>query len=82
MSWFCHGAIQLRRAPHAACADFRDWAKKALGALRELRRTFGDPWDLFRRTEAAETFERLGLDAPSLLRKLEEHPATKLLEEA
>src|SRR5271166_2340133 len=24
-------------------SDFRDWAKEALGALRELRRSFGEP---------------------------------------
>jgi hypothetical protein len=63
-------------------SDFRDWAKQALGTLRELRRTFGEPGDLFWRAEAAETFERHGLDAPSLLRKLKEHPATKVLEQA
>jgi hypothetical protein len=57
-------------------ADFRGWAKTALATLRELRRTFSEPGDLVWRSQAAEVFERHGLDAPSLLRKLKESAAS------
>ncbi len=50
--------------------DFLDWAKNALDALRQIRRTFGESGDLVWRTEAAEVFENYGLDALSLFKKL------------
>ena len=62
--------------------EFREWAKHALSIVRELRRTFPDPGDLVWRSQAAEVFERHGLDALSLLRKLQDSPASAILSKA
>ena len=48
------GAIpSLGRVAYWGLADFRQWAKSALVALRELRRTFSEPGDLDWRARAA-----------------------------
>jgi hypothetical protein len=60
-------------------AEFREWAKTALSVLRELRRSFVEPGDLVWRSQAAELFERHGLDAPGLLMKLKSQVAAKIL---
>lgn len=59
--------------------EFRQWAASALACLRELRRSFSEPGDLFWRARAAEEFERHHMDAPSLLKKLRTQPATNYL---
>ncbi|QPC87503.1 DEAD/DEAH box helicase [Mesorhizobium sp. NBSH29] len=60
-------------------SDFREWAKTALSTLRELRRTFSEPGDLVWRAQAAELFERHGLDAPGLLLNLKSKVAADIL---
>ena len=55
--------------------EFREWAKAALAAVRELRRTFVEPGDLAWRARAAEVFEGEGLDAPGLCARLRARPA-------
>jgi hypothetical protein len=60
-------------------SKFREWAKTALSVLRELRRSFIEPGDLVWRSQAAELFERHGLDAPGLLRKLKTQVAADTL---
>jgi RAD3-like DEAD/DEAH box helicase len=62
--------------------EFREWAKQALSVLRDLRRTFREPGDLVWRSQAAEVFERHGLDAPTLLRKLQGRRASAILKKA
>ncbi len=59
--------------------EFRDWARAALAALRELRKTFAEPGDLVWRAAAAELFQQHGLDAPSLVAKLKSRLAAKHL---
>lgn len=58
--------------------DFREWAKTALSTLRELRRAFSEPGDLVWRSQAAEAFERHGLDGVGLLRILKKQPAADI----
>lgn len=60
--------------------DFKTWAKDALSVIRELRRKFIEPGDLAWRAEAAESFEKNMLTAPSILKFLEPKVAAKVLE--
>ncbi len=69
-------AVKEGAAPHLSqvavwpLGDFRDWARGALAALREVRRTFAEPGDLAWRAVAMEVFRRYGLDATGLAAKL------------
>lgn len=56
--------------------DFRAWAGRAVGQIRELRKTFSEPGDLVWRAEAARQLRQAGLDFPSLLRQLRSQFAT------
>ena len=60
----------LMRVGYWPLAEFRDWAKRAIGVIRELRKTFREPGDIDWRIKAAEAFEENGLDASSLHLKL------------
>lgn len=42
--------------------EFREWAKNALAAVRDLRRTFSEPGDLMWRARATEMLEAEGLE--------------------
>jgi len=55
--------------------DFRKWAKEALAALREVRRTFSAPGDLAWSAQAIKVFEANGLDARSIAKMLDASPA-------
>lgn len=59
--------------------EFQEWAKMALGVLRELRRTFVEPGNLDWRAYAVESFQQHGLDAPNLMAKLKAQPAEDYL---
>lgn len=59
--------------------EFLEWAKTALATVREVRRTFSEPGDLAWRSEAADAFERNGLDAESLYSKLSKSKANEYL---
>lgn len=56
--------------------EFKEWAKKSLAVLREIRRTFLEQGDLAWREQAAEAFENNGLDAVSLSNKLKARQAS------
>jgi hypothetical protein len=61
--------------------EFREWTVGALATVREIRTTFVESGDPVWRAKAAETFERAGLDAPSLMEKLKGQSAAGLLRE-
>jgi len=60
--------------------EFKTWAKEALAALRELRRTFTEPGNLIWRADAIEVFEKQYLDAGTLHDKLKKNVAAKVLQ--
>lgn len=61
------GALpSLKKVAYWPLAEFREWAKTALGVVRELRTTFQEPGDIEWRLRAAEAFEAHGMDAPTL----------------
>ena len=59
--------------------EFRDWAARAISAVRELRRTFVEPGNLAWRETAEDAFKRGGFDAPSLRARLRSQLATDRL---
>ena len=71
-----HGAMpHLGRVAHWDLADFREWADAALVAIRELRRSFGEPGDLAWRADAANALIEARVAAPSLAAWLSSRPA-------
>ena len=75
------GAVpHLNRFAYWDIADFRAWADKALGVVRELRRTFVEPGDLAWRADAAARLEQAQADAPGLSRALSGRSARDHLE--
>ncbi len=78
--------VRLAAVPHLdgvglwPIADMREWARQALGAIRELRKTFVEPGDLEWRAKAAEVFEQNGLSAQQLLSELALRLASKHLQ--
>ena len=50
--------------------EFRNWAREAIGTVRELRRTFYESGDLEWRARAVTAFKQSGLDAVGLHSKL------------
>ena len=65
----------LARVAHWDLEEFRGWAEAALVAVRELRRSFGEPGDLAWRAQAAEALSEIRADAPSLYAWLAGRPA-------
>ncbi|WP_200930571.1 DEAD/DEAH box helicase [Pseudorhodoferax sp. Leaf274] len=59
--------------------DFRQWAQKAMGVLREIRTTFVRPGDLEWRARAAEALETAAIDASSLFDALNAAKASQLM---
>jgi hypothetical protein len=57
--------------------EFRQWARGALATIRDLRRTFSESGDPIWLAQAAEAFERQGLDASSLVARLAVRSAAK-----
>lgn len=55
--------------------EFREWATDAVATIRELRRTFSEPGNLFWRAEAAEVFKVRGLDFRMIAAMLKKRPA-------
>ena len=60
--------------------EFRQWARQALGVLRQLRTTFSEPGDLDWRARAAEAFVQNRMDAQGLFDWLSGRMAADLLE--
>ncbi len=58
---------------------FKAWAKRSLGVLREVRRSFSEPGDLIWRAQAAEIFEQNCMDVWSIFDKLKSHLAAERL---
>lgn len=59
--------------------EFREWANTALATVREVRKTFSEVGDLAWRTEAADAFERNGLNAENLHSMLSKRKANEHL---
>jgi hypothetical protein len=59
--------------------DFNDWALRALGTIRELRRTFPGSGDLAWRAEAAEKIESAGIDVEGIRAYLKERTGSSVL---
>lgn len=58
----------------------REWAGRALGAVRELRRAFTGPGDAAWRQRAVERYIADGIDPEGLKRALQQTPASVLCE--
>jgi hypothetical protein len=59
--------------------QFREWSKRALAVVRQIRTSLVDAGDLAWRAEAQAAFELAGLDAKSLVAMLEGQTATATL---
>jgi hypothetical protein len=59
--------------------ELREWAEKALAAIRTLRSSFVEPGNLIWRANAVEVFEQNGLAAGQLFAMLKSKLATKKL---
>ena len=60
-------------------SDFKKWANEALAILRVLRRKFREPGDLAWRAEAIEEFKKGMMDAPGILKVLQNSKADEKL---
>jgi Rad3-related DNA helicase len=69
----------LSRVAYWELSEFRQWAERALIAIRDLRRTFSEPGDLDWRARAATALCEIGADASGLFAKLKAEVATKHL---
>lgn len=58
--------------------DFREWARKALEIVREIRTSFPGSGDCVWRAQAAERYRSAGLSPADLLQYLKNHPASEL----
>jgi len=73
------GAPHLTDVALWSLSEFRKWAEAALSTIRNLRRKFSEPGDMYWREAAADAFKAGELDARVLLVTLRERQASKLL---
>lgn len=71
--------LHLKEVFYWELSEFRDWAKQALGTIREIRKTFSEPGELDWRSKALDQYKMHLLCPNALLKKLQKSPAVKIL---